>query len=127
MPSPDHVRLILLRRNAWAPSYKFVHEVHFNGFAILRCPVLHGHRASRWRPCWLLLLLLLACRSSYFPAFCWRPYSSISRSFRSSSATNSLMRALVTSSPACRASARYFMIFISSSTRSFLWAMKRAS
>ncbi len=30
-------------------------------------------------------------------------------------------------SVACRASERYFMIFIASSTRSFLWAMKRAS
>ena len=68
MPSPDHVRLILLRRNAWAPSYKFVHEVHFNGFAILRCPVLHGHRASRWRPCWLLLLLLFGLPFKLLPS-----------------------------------------------------------
>jgi hypothetical protein len=48
-----------------------------------------------------------------------RLYSSISRSFSSSSATTPLIRRIVSWSGACRASARYFMIFISSSTRSF--------
>src|SRR3984957_12617325 len=50
-----------------------------------------------------------------------RPYSSISRSFCCSSAISAPRRRMATSSEtASLASARYFKIFISSSTRSFL-------
>jgi hypothetical protein len=47
------------------------------------------------------------------------PYSSISRSFCSSSETRLLMRCRVTSSGRFRTSSRYLMIFISSPVRSF--------
>ena len=55
-----------------------------------------------------------------------RPYSSISLSFCCSSAASASRRSRVASS-AHRARCRAFMIFISSSTRSFLWANGSAS
>jgi hypothetical protein len=54
-----------------------------------------------------------------------RPYSSISLSFCSRSAIRLAMRCLVNSSEtASIAIWRYFKIFISSSTRSFLWGIR---
>jgi hypothetical protein len=56
-----------------------------------------------------------------------RLHSSISRSFCSSSATAASKRRVVSGSHPRRSSSLYLMIFISSSTRSFLWGMARNS